>query len=51
MYNSVHMKRKVLEHFAGRVDITEMNGIRNAKFKSAADAILHLFYTQTGHTE
>ncbi|XP_060600668.1 uncharacterized protein LOC132754090 [Ruditapes philippinarum] len=48
-YSTVYMKKRVIEHFGGRVTVTEFNGKHNViTFKSNADAILHAFYRRNG---
>ena len=48
-YSTVYMKQRVLEHFDGRVHISEINGIHNVvTFKTKAAAILHSFFKQKG---
>ena len=39
------MKKKILDHFGGRVITTELDGKHNVvTFKDKVDAILHSFY-------
>ncbi|XP_060579516.1 uncharacterized protein LOC132736408 [Ruditapes philippinarum] len=48
-YSTVYMKKRVIEHFGGRVTVTEFNGKHNViTFQSNADAILHAFYRRNG---